>query len=202
MLVGFLWVWKDTTGVRAQLCLNENFKLELSLCKNEWEKDGSRWSTWEMLAIHLTFHTGGYFLEFKKTWWIVDMLIPLHPPPHMPVIYFLSCIIRNLCSEGFINPNLLPFYFVSYDISPTICDKIQILVFCFITHFRSGSHLNTLCPVCLSGGMGLWVIGSRALVWCECLLILQDRVVAVATVVFSFLFGWQYGNCDVSVSSH
>ena len=45
MLVGFLWVWKDTAGVSAQLCLNKNFKLELSLCKNEWEEGVSYRST-------------------------------------------------------------------------------------------------------------------------------------------------------------
>lgn len=102
MLVGFLWVWKDTAGVRAQLCLNENFKLELSLCKNEWEKDGSHWSTWEMLAIHLMFHTGGYFLEFKKTWWIVNLLIPL-PCPHVSVIYFYH-ISLEVCAPYLYQP--------------------------------------------------------------------------------------------------
>lgn len=115
-LLRFLWVSKGTTGVRAQLCLNEHLKLELSLCKNQWE----RFSSYE------------------------------------PVIYFLSYIIRNLLSVILSGVKLLPFYLALCLHQPIyVCEKIQILVVCFISQYS---------PCCLSSGNGPGVTGSRALV--------------------------------------
>lgn len=163
MLVGFLWVWKDTAGVRAQLCLNGNFKLELSLCKTEWEKDGSHRSTWEMLAIHLTFHTGGYFLEFRKTWWIVNLLIP--PPPPHAFDFFLSYIIRNMFS--FLLTLIFSHFILVFMTSVLLYEaRSRFQYFWFITHFRSGSHLNTPHAVCL---VERAFEEQKAELWCDLL---------------------------------
>lgn len=106
VLVGFLWVWRDTAGLGARLRLSENFTLELSLCKPERGRGGPRRSACGMLAVRLTFHTGPYFLALKETWWIanfLNLLPPLPPPPHKPMIYVYH-ISLQICVPFFYQP--------------------------------------------------------------------------------------------------